>query len=129
MNENTPPPQLMGMGTPVQGIPIQMPARETASVGAAKIQVPISWVITLLVAAVGGAFSAAAAYLHAEARMDALQTQIANHSGAAALHYPPQDAAEGGLVSKRAMRRILRTMVVTCNKAGACLQTLPSEIE
>jgi hypothetical protein len=88
-----------------------------------KLRLPISWVATIIVAIVGGVLSFALIYYRAEA-----------HANDPTVHLGHESEEAGRVVTKKTLRRVLRSMTIKCEKTPngeglACGVTLPEEAD
>lgn len=87
-----------------------------------KLTMPIRWVVGVVMAVAAGVLSVGAVFWRTEA-----------HIGNESVHVSSQIAQEGGPVSARRLRRVLRTMTIRCEgTAGTglvCRVELPEEAD
>jgi len=98
-------------------------ARTDVHVDFEKLRLPISWVATIIVAIIGGVLSFALIYYRAEA-----------HATDPTVHLGHESEEAGRVVTKKTLRRVLRSMTITCDKVPgseglACKVTLPEEAD
>ncbi len=128
---------------------IPIPVEEPASSGTARsaeahtdvqvprLSMPITWVVTLLVFVVGGSVSIMNVWMRTEARADDAQVSLHSHSDDSIRHLSPQIAHEGGVVTKKTLRTVLRKMSISCRSTRlddgtsgmTCAVTVPEEAE
>lgn len=98
---------------------------------------PIGWVVTVLIFALGGTLSVLTVWFGSEARSDKNETALKVHIDDENKHLSPSVTREGGVVTKKTLRIILSEMQITCKKSKfddgsegmACGVKLPKEAE
>jgi hypothetical protein len=81
-----------------------------------RLQMPIRWVVSLVVVVVAGALAVAGVAYRAEGRL-----------------LPQKAIDEGGVVSKTTLRRVLRKMTIACSPTApgglSCTVSVPEEAD
>lgn len=95
---------------------------DTKPVSVQRLSMPIEWVVTLVGVVAAGALSLSLIYARAEA-----------HAADKTRHLEPEVAAEGGVVTRKSLRKVLRKMTITCRPGPAgeltCTTAVPEEAE
>lgn len=99
-----------------------MSTRDGVDVSVERLRMPIGWVAALVAVVASGALSLSLIYYRAEA-----------HAADSARHLAPEVAQEGGVVTKKSLRKVLRKMQITCTPSAggslACSVAVPEEAE
>jgi len=98
------------------------PRRESAELSVVRLNMPLRWVAGIVMTVVGGVLSIGGVLWRTEA-----------HIADQAVHVPADVSREGGPMSKRTLRQVLRAMTIQCDPAAAagfkCRVQLPVEAD
>jgi hypothetical protein len=102
-----------------------------------RLSMPIGWVVTLVVFIAGGAISVASVWFRGEARADQTEAALKTHAEDQVKHLSPEVTKDGGVVTKKTLRVVLRRMTINCKNAKledgstglACSVKIPEEAE